>query len=65
MNSTTLTQEELSQRWGVATRTLEQWRWNSRGPHYIKIGRRVSYPLKEIEAFEQKMLRRNTTEKPM
>lgn len=56
------TPDALSTRWGVATQTLSQWRWNSKGPKYLKMGRRILYPLKEVEAFETKMLRLNTTE---
>lgn len=62
MNANFLTAEDLSKRWGIATHTLSQWRWSSRGPRYMKVGRRILYRLNEIEAFEEHMLRRNTTE---
>ena len=62
MTDILFTPDALSARWGIATQTLSQWRWNSKGPKYLKMGKRILYPLKEVEAFESKMLRLNTTE---
>ncbi|HQS93750.1 MAG TPA: DNA-binding protein [Alphaproteobacteria bacterium] len=62
MTDILFTADALSARWGIATQTLSQWRWNSKGPKYLKMGKRILYPLKEVEAFETKMLRLNTTE---
>jgi len=47
-----LTQAELAERWRISPRTLEQWRWQGRGPRYLKLGRRVLYRLSDIEAHE-------------
>jgi hypothetical protein len=47
-----LNQIELSRRWSLSPRTLEQWRWRGRGPRYLKILGRVVYRLEDIEAFE-------------
>ena len=43
---------ELSRRWHMSHRTLEQWRWKGIGPRYLKIGGRVLYCLEDIEAYE-------------
>jgi DNA-binding transcriptional MerR regulator len=43
---------QLSERWKVSARTLEQWRWKGIGPPYLKIGGRVLYSLEDIEAYE-------------
>ena len=43
---------QLSDRWHMSTRTLEQWRWKGIGPRYLKIGGRVLYRLEDIEAYE-------------
>ncbi len=43
---------ELSRRWRMSPRTLEQWRWKGIGPRYLKIGGRVLYCLDDIEAYE-------------
>jgi len=47
-----LNQVELARRWSLSHRTLERWRWEGRGPQYLKIGGRVAYRLSDIEAYE-------------
>ena len=47
-----LNQVELARRWSLSPRTLERWRWEGRGPWYLKIGGRVVYRLSDIEAYE-------------
>jgi hypothetical protein len=44
----------------MSPRTLEQWRWQGRGPRFLKLGGRVVYPVSEIEAFEADHLHANT-----
>ena len=52
-----LTPKDLSARWHIATRTLDNWRWRGEGPRYLKIGgRRVVYRLEDIEAYEAEQL---------
>jgi hypothetical protein len=53
---------DLANRWGVSMATLSHWRWSGKGPHYIKIGRHISYLLKDIEEFEISKRRRSTSE---
>jgi hypothetical protein len=55
-----LDQRGLAERWRVSTRTLEQWRWQGKGPRYLKIGGRVVYRLEDVEAFEAANLHVNT-----
>ena len=55
-----LNQTGLAERWRVSERTLEQWRWQGKGPHYLKIGGRVVYRLEDVEAFEAANLHVNT-----
>ena len=43
---------QLSGRWNISPRTLEQWRWKGIGPRYLKIGGRVLYCLDDIEEYE-------------
>lgn len=54
------TQVGLAKRWQISPRTLEQWRWQGRGPHFLKIGGRVIYRLSDIEAFEAEHIHSNT-----
>jgi hypothetical protein len=50
----------LADRWSISPRTLEQWRWQGRGPQYLKIGGRVVYRLQDVEQFEAQHLHANT-----
>lgn len=47
-----LNQINLARRWSLSPRTLERWRWEGGGPHFLKIGGRVVYRLDDVEAFE-------------
>ena len=62
MNKDLITPEILAQRWNLNPTTLSQWRWNGRGPQYLKLGRRVMYRLEDIEAFEEQQVRRDTSQ---
>jgi hypothetical protein len=55
-----LDQRGLAERWRVSMRTLEQWRWQGKGPRYLKIGGRVVYRVEDVEAFEVANLHVNT-----
>jgi len=58
------TPEQLAQRWNITTRTLSQWRWNGRGPHYAKMSRRILYRISDIEDYEKSKRRRSTSDMP-
>jgi len=47
-----LNENELAQRWGVSPKTLQRWRSEGRGPRYLKLSKRVSYPLEAILDFD-------------
>lgn len=48
-----LDEGELARRWGVSVKTLRRWRKAQYGPRYCKLGRRITYLITEIEAFER------------
>jgi len=52
-----LDQPALAHRWRVSPRTLEGWRLRKQGPSYFKVGSKVLYRLKDVEAFEAARLR--------
>ena len=52
-----LDENELAIRWGLSVKTLRRWRQEQLGPIYCKLGRRVTYLLHEIEAFERRVSR--------
>jgi excisionase family DNA binding protein len=46
----------------VQPSTLEQWRWNGRGPRFCKIGRSVRYRQSDLDEFLNARVFSNTTE---
>jgi predicted DNA-binding transcriptional regulator AlpA len=58
-----LNENELAQRWGVSPKTLQRWRTEGRGPRYLKLSRRVSYPLDAVIEFERYALHDSTCER--
>lgn len=51
---THLTAAQLAERWQCSEATLAFWRCTGdpKGPMFIKLGRRVLYPIVEVEAVE-------------
>ena len=49
-----LTPKELAARWRLSEQTLSNWRFEKKGPEYIKIGSKVLYPLENVTLFEEK-----------
>ncbi|AOK05701.1 helix-turn-helix domain-containing protein [Burkholderia sp. AU28942] len=56
-----LSENELAQRWGISPKTLQRWRSEGRGPKYLKLSKRVSYPLDAILEFERGALHDSTS----
>lgn len=56
-----LSARELAKRWRIPISTLRQWRWLKKGPPFHKAEGRTLYYLKDIEAFEENILRHHTT----
>jgi len=48
---------QLGKRWGISPKTLDRWRWQGLGPHFLKIGSKVVYRLSDIEAYEAQNVR--------
>ena len=58
-----LSEIELAQRWGVSSKTLQRWRSERRGPHYLKLSKRVTYPLEVVTEYERSALHASTSER--
>lgn len=58
-----LNENELAQRWGVSPKTLQRWRSEGRGPRYLKLSKRVGYPVDAIVEFEREALHDSTSER--
>ncbi|MEI8296227.1 MAG: helix-turn-helix domain-containing protein [Alphaproteobacteria bacterium] len=61
MQPNLLTPDALAARWNITNGTLSQWRWNGKGPQFLKIGRRVLYRIEDVEAFEKQQRRTSTS----
>jgi DNA-binding XRE family transcriptional regulator len=48
MTKLNLTETELAQRWGISPKTLQRWRSENLGPSYLKLSKRVTYPVEDI-----------------
>ena len=55
-----LTTREVADRYRVKRGTLAMWRVRGKGPCFIKVGRTVLYPIKDVEAFERRQRRIRT-----
>ena len=58
-----LSETELAHRWGVSPKTLQRWRTEGRGPRYLKLSKRVTYPLDAITEYERSALHISTSER--
>ncbi len=58
-----LSETELAHRWGVSPKTLQRWRMEGRGPKYLKLSKRVTYPLDAISEYECCALHTSTSER--
>ena len=56
--TTTLNEIELAARWGMSPKTLQRWRAQNVGPGYLKLGKKIMYPLADVEDYE-KLIRSN------
>ena len=57
------TEADLASRWGMSPKTLQRWRSEGRGPRYLKLSKRVSYPLESVIEFERGALHDSTSER--
>lgn len=51
MQPTLLTNKEAADYLRVAPHTLDNWRYESSGPPYLKLGRKVLYRQGDLDAF--------------
>lgn len=56
-----LSVQDLTKRWDVTSKTLQNWRWKGNGPEFFKVGRTIRYRLEDVESFEIGKLRTSTS----
>lgn len=63
MQKMMINENELATRWNISPKTLQRWRSEGRGPRFMKMSKRVVYPIDEVFDFESKALRASTWER--
>jgi excisionase family DNA binding protein len=58
--TTTVSPAEAARRLGLKEGTLANWRWQRRGPRFLRVGRRVRYRLADIAAWIEAQTRTTT-----
>lgn len=51
-----LTDEDLADRWKTSKKTLYRLRTQNRGPKYLKISKKILYPLTAVEEYEKQLI---------
>ncbi len=59
---TLLTTRQAAELLNLKESTLEQWRWQGKGPQFVKLGRCVRYRRADLEAFTEGNIFRSATE---
>lgn len=63
MDRVNLTPEQLAARLHLKPQTLANWRCIGLGPRFIKFGKKVLYPIDEVEKWERANLHSASTVK--
>jgi len=63
MGELVLNETVLAERWGFSSKTLQRWRCEGKGSRFLKLSKRVIYPLDEIESYEHGALYESTWHK--
>lgn len=61
--TTTVSPREAADRLGIERSTLANWRWNGKGPPYLKIGGRVRYRLSDLATYLDGRIRKSTSDR--
>jgi hypothetical protein len=56
MQKMMMNENELATRWNISPKTLQRWRSEGRGPRFMKMSKRVVYPIDEVLDFESQGL---------
>lgn len=52
--SVLISERELALRWGCTSRTLQRWRAEAYGPHFLRLGGSIRYRLADIIEYENR-----------
>ncbi len=51
VNPALLREADAARRLGTSVRTLQKWRWNGKGPRFVRLSRAVRYDPADLDAF--------------
>jgi predicted site-specific integrase-resolvase len=54
--------QRVSEMLCISIATLRKWRWEGKGPKFIKVGRKVAYREADVSDFIQNQLRSSTSD---
>jgi predicted DNA-binding transcriptional regulator AlpA len=57
-----LNEKELATILNIKPETLSNWRWDGKGPIYIKLGSNVRYRLSDVQDFLNGRIRKSTSD---
>tara|TARA_R110000868_G_scaffold104453_4_gene287609 strand:- start:13769 stop:13975 length:207 start_codon:yes stop_codon:yes gene_type:complete len=57
-----INEHSLSELIGIKAPTLRKWRWEGKGPKFVKFGCRVMYNMKDVETYIAEQTRRSTVD---
>jgi hypothetical protein len=63
MQKMMINEVDLAERWNLSPKTLQRRRSEGRGPRFMKMSKRVVYPMDEVLDFESQALRASTWER--
>ena len=63
-NSLLISPEQAAAMLGIARQTLAKWRWAGFGPPFVKVGRKIAYPQRELDKWVAERTYHSTTEYP-
>jgi len=55
-----LTQDDVAILWNISTNTLRKWRWEGKGPKFVKLGARVVYRESDVLAYAAANIKNST-----
>ena len=53
---------EVAEMLCVSALTLRKWRWEGKGPRFVKVGRKVAYRKEDLDAFINGQIRCSTSD---
>jgi len=57
-----LTENSLAELIGIKAPTLRKWRWEGKGPKFIKMGHRVMYAMDDVTSYINAQRRNSTSD---